>query len=143
MRNWVLLAGVAGMMGALVGCASTSGARYIGGVSSGSASPAAPAGGGAGALTAEDGTDVSACADGNCEIVVTGAVDIPLEPRFGFTTFRVTFTPPNLVEFIGEDAGGGSFRGSVGGTGGIGTNGLALFVRTVRGQGAVVRFSAR
>jgi hypothetical protein len=36
---------------------------------------------------AADGTNVRACHDGSCEILVTGRVSIPLTSRFGFKTF--------------------------------------------------------
>ncbi|GLY83076.1 hypothetical protein [Actinoallomurus iriomotensis] len=36
---------------------------------------------------APDGTDVRACHDGSCEILVTKRTRIPLDSRFGFRTF--------------------------------------------------------
>lgn len=134
----------------VAGCASSSGVRFIGAPSappSVTAEPArssaAPSSTAPDGLTAADGIDVAACADGTCEIVVQATVDVPLDRRFGFVTFRVTFVPPNTVEFFGGDPERGNLRGSIGGSGELQANGIVVAVRTVRGEGAVLRFSPR
>lgn len=127
------------------GCSSSSaGVRYIGAAPSASGSPssAAPSPSPTG-LVAENGTDVAACADGTCEIVVQGTADVPLDRGFGFTRFRVTFVPPDTVEFFGADPDRGNLSGYISGTGNLEANGIKVAVRMVEGQGAVLRFSPR
>jgi hypothetical protein len=40
---------------------------------------------------AADGTDVAACRDGECQIAVSGRVDVPLDPKFDIT--RLSLKP--------------------------------------------------
>jgi hypothetical protein len=57
--------------------------------------------------TAADGTNVRACYDGNCEILVTKRVTIGLDPKFGFETF--SFDPTDSVwRYTYPDGGSGS-----------------------------------
>lgn len=124
----------------LAGCSTTSRARYIAKAeATPSSTPAASATGLPSSLAAKDGTDITACTDGDCEIAVTGTVEIALEPRFGFSSFRITWISPNIVEFAGTDVDGGTFQGSVAGAGQVGTETVGMLVRTVRGKGGIVR----
>jgi hypothetical protein len=92
------------------------------------------------ALVAADGTDVAACRDGRCQIIVRGAVTIPLAPKFGFTRLIVTFTPPDRTSFSGGNANN-SVSGSIGGLGMLRANGIQIVVETVSPTGAVLRLT--
>ncbi|MEH1099590.1 hypothetical protein [Micromonospora sp. CPCC 205561] len=94
-------------------------------------------------LSAENGTDVRACRDGTCEIVVRGKVEVPLDRRFGFTEFTVTFVPPNRTQFFGGDPVNGNLRGHVDGTGELNANDISVRIVTISDSGAVLRFSPR
>ncbi|MBQ1073280.1 hypothetical protein KBX06_08890 [Micromonospora sp. C31] len=94
-------------------------------------------------LSARDGTDVRACRDGTCEIVVRGKVDVPLDRRFGFTDFTVTFIPPKRTQFFGGDPVNGNLRGHVDGTGELNANDISVQVVAISDSGAVLRFSPR
>jgi hypothetical protein len=140
----VAVVGIAVVVG-LAGCGTSSDARWIG--TAGPSSSASSAAGGsaassaAGGLVAENGSDVAACFDGTCEIAVTGVVEVPLDPRFGLPALRVTFTVPERVELVSEDPQG-YLRSTVTGSAGVvQMNGIRVLVRTVRDQGAVLRFS--
>lgn len=95
------------------------------------------------APSAANGTDVRACREARCEILVRGRVTVPLSPRFGFTTFTITFVPPNRTLFAAADAQGGSFQGEIGGMGELSTNGIVVRVIAVGPAGAVLRFAPR
>lgn len=52
--------------------------------------------------TAADGSDVAACRDGNCEIVVSGPVEIPLEREFGVDRLAITAIAADGVQCRAE-----------------------------------------
>jgi hypothetical protein len=61
------------------------------------------------APTAADGADYAACADGTCEVAVSGPVDIPLGGSVGPGTFAVRAVLADGVEFeLTSAIGGGS-----------------------------------
>jgi hypothetical protein len=91
---------------------------------------------------AADGVDYSACADGVCEVFVTGVVDIPLGEQFGFTSFQVTRSPGRTAVF-GGDPVNGNLRGYVDGTGHLSANEITMEVVSADDAGAVLRFSPR
>ena len=56
---------------------------------------------------AADGTDVRACSDGSCEVLVTKRTRIPLDARFGFKTF--SFDPADSTwRYTYREGGNGS-----------------------------------
>ncbi|MGI5227008.1 hypothetical protein [Actinoallomurus sp. CA-142502] len=58
---------------------------------------------------APDGTDVRACHDGSCEILVTKRTRIPLDSRFGFRTF--SFDPADSTwRYTYPDGGSGHVK---------------------------------
>lgn len=60
-------------------------------------------------VTPADGTNVSACADGNCEVLVSGPVDIELNGHGGIDTLSVVkLAPPGLGFEMKSDGGTGS-----------------------------------
>jgi hypothetical protein len=91
---------------------------------------------------AADGTDYAACADGTCEVFVTGVVTIPLGPEFGFTEYRVTRTPGNTNVF-GGDPVNGNLHADLGGTGELNANGITMKVTSSDDAGAILAFSPR
>lgn len=56
---------------------------------------------------AEDGNNVSACADGSCEIQISLPAEVPLDPRFDVRGLRVESIAPERVAIRAELAGGG------------------------------------
>lgn len=102
----------------LVGLASTLAAAGCGGGSGGDHRPQATTDRPTGAVSrapvrtpglpqAADGTDVHACHDGSCEILLTKRTKIPLDSRFGFKTF--SFDPADST-WRYTYPGGGSGR---------------------------------
>lgn len=65
---------------------------------------------GQGALAAaKDGTNLRACYDGDCEILVSHRQTIRLDPRFGFSTF--SFDAGDLTwRYTYPEGGNGSIR---------------------------------
>jgi len=63
---------------------------------------------------AVDGTNVAACADGNCEIEVSGPVDIPLNGHGDVTTLSVTTVDSGGIGFTtvsdGDQTGSGDLE---------------------------------
>ncbi|HEY0449696.1 hypothetical protein [Actinophytocola sp.] len=80
------------------------------------------------------------CADASCAIVVRGAVDVPLDAKFGFTDFVVTFVPPETVNFDGADPANGGAHGYLSGTGYMRLNGITITVDGYAEGGARLRF---
>ncbi|ROT31909.1 hypothetical protein [Micromonospora sp. HM5-17] len=97
---------------------------------------------GTGLPEAADGTNVRACYDGSCEILVTRRVTIPLDPRFGFTTF--SFDPADSTwRYTDPEGGSGSLKlleppysGEL--TGPSATQSLAVRVVATEGSTAVI-----
>jgi hypothetical protein len=132
------------LVGGLVGCGSSelSEPSEPSGSSRGSSAGSAPSvSAEPSKVAAADGTDVSVCADGVCEILVTDTVLVPME-RFGYKEFRVTVVPPRRVAFLGTDSQGRLSLGAEVGTGGqLGSGQLVINVRSVTEEGAVLSFS--
>jgi hypothetical protein len=64
---------------------------------------------------AVDGSDVSACQDGVCEVRVNTPTAIPLDPRFGLGNLRVVSVAQDSVTVTAEFIRGSSFDGQCGG----------------------------
>ncbi len=91
---------------------------------------------------AADGTNYAACTDGTCEVFVTGVVNIPLAPEFGFTEFQVTRTPGS-TDVFGGDPVNGNLHAQLGGTGELNANGITMEVTSSDAAGAILEFSPR
>ncbi|MFF2161918.1 hypothetical protein ACFVWP_14550 [Streptomyces sp. NPDC058175] len=65
-------------------------------------------------VSAADGRDVRACADGNCEVAVTGPVTIRFKGPAGPATLSVTEVGPNKVEYTVKSGSGRSQGGASG-----------------------------
>ncbi|MFG2584085.1 hypothetical protein [Streptomyces malaysiensis] len=59
-------------------------------------------------VSAADGRDVGACADGNCEIAVSEPVTVRFKGPAGPATLSVTEVGPNKVEYTVKSSGGRS-----------------------------------
>ncbi|OUD00885.1 hypothetical protein [Streptomyces swartbergensis] len=66
--------------------------------------------------SAADGRDITACADGNCEIAVSEPVNIPFKGPRGPATLSVTEVGPNTVAYTVK-SGNGQSKGSASGPG--------------------------
>ncbi|MYS94157.1 MULTISPECIES: hypothetical protein [Streptomyces] len=67
-------------------------------------------------VSVADGHDITACADGNCEIAVSEPVKIPFKGPRGPATLSVTEVGPNTVAYTVK-SGNGQSKGSVSGPG--------------------------
>ncbi|MGW7518433.1 hypothetical protein ACWGJ2_22890 [Streptomyces sp. NPDC054796] len=67
-------------------------------------------------VSAADGRDTGACADGDCEVAVSDPVKIPFKGPDGPATLNVTEVGPNKVEYRVK-SGSGSSEGGASGTG--------------------------
>jgi hypothetical protein len=67
-------------------------------------------------VSAADGRDITACADGNCEIVVSEPVKIPFKGPRGPATLSVTEVGPNTIAYTVK-SGSGQSKGSASGPG--------------------------
>ncbi|MEV5826023.1 hypothetical protein AB0L25_10640 [Spirillospora sp. NPDC052242] len=63
--------------------------------------------------TAADGTSVAACADGNCEILVTGPVEIAVGGHGTIAAVSVTEVRPSGLSFTTVTEGGGESSGDL------------------------------
>ncbi|GLZ14005.1 hypothetical protein Acsp04_42400 [Actinomadura sp. NBRC 104425] len=96
-------------------------------------------------LTGADDADVKACKDADCEIVVRGrSTAIPLDQKFGITTFLLTHVPPDKVTYVVIRTNGESTQAFQRGTGRFSLDaGLTVTVRKIDHTGAVVRFEPK
>jgi hypothetical protein len=91
---------------------------------------------------AGDGSDVDACFDGRCELVVSQPVSIRFDSRFGVGDLRVTQITDDTV--VLQSSGGGAFLVSSVGEGGTGSlNALGFRVKSLQGGTAVLEFFPR
>ncbi|MDG9711989.1 hypothetical protein [Streptomyces sp. DH10] len=67
-------------------------------------------------VSAADGRDITACADGNCEIAVSESVNIPFTGPRGSATLSVTEVGPNSIAYTVK-SGSGQSKGSASGPG--------------------------
>jgi hypothetical protein len=67
-------------------------------------------------VSAADGGDITACADGNCEIAVSEPVKFPFKGPRGPATLSVTEVGPNTIAYTVK-SGNGQSKGSVSGPG--------------------------
>lgn len=90
---------------------------------------------------AADGTDVSACFDGDCEISVSGPVDIPLDDSFRVTMCSVEPLDSDQVSIRCEYPSGGMLElsGTTGST--FSVNELTMRVVAIRGGTVILDFS--
>ncbi|WP_206796103.1 hypothetical protein [Amycolatopsis sp. MtRt-6] len=95
-----------GVLGLLTGC--------DGGAQPGVSAPAPSSSPAASAPAAADGSDYSACADGTCEVRVSGPVDIPLTGQGGLRRISVAAVTANGIDFTTDGGGTGNVtRGCV------------------------------
>lgn len=107
---------------------------------------------------AGDGTDLAACADGECEVRVTPATKLPVPPKTEVEDLRVVSIGSGRVVFTGRFLGagmgggcsgacdssgsGGGFRLSLGPASRGTENGLAITVVAIGDGSATVRLTA-
>jgi hypothetical protein len=90
---------------------------------------------------AADGTDLDACYDGECEVLVTEPVDIPVDPAvYGFDTLSITAIEEDLVTVVAVVPGG--FASVNIGTEGQGVvQGVTVSASAIGKEGAVLSIS--
>jgi hypothetical protein len=98
-RKGVVLVSVV-VLGLVAGCGD--GEQTAGATASTPSSSAVPA------PVAVDGSDYTACADGACEVLVTGPVDIPLTGQGGLRRISVVAVTADGIDFAADGGGTGS-----------------------------------
>ncbi|GAA4906022.1 hypothetical protein LX16_3431 [Stackebrandtia albiflava] len=94
----------------------------------------------AGLPEAADGSDLTACEDGNCEVVVTESDEIPVDPAFGVDLFTVESIEQDTVTV--QATGAGTYlRVTISPSGAGSLNGILVKVVAVDGDRAVLNFS--
>lgn len=89
---------------------------------------------------AADGTDVSACFDGNCEILATSALEVPVDPDFGVDTFTIVELDAETVTV--EATGAGTYlKVTISPEGAGSLNGILVSVVALDEEQAVLSFS--
>jgi hypothetical protein len=93
---------------------------------------------------AANGTDVNACSQGQCEILVTGPVAIPVSPSTGIASLSVSGISPDGVDFLATASDGTTTNmlsqlPDQGGPSQV--NHLAVLVVAYTGHSAVIRLS--
>lgn len=95
------------------------------------------------ALKAADGTDVKACRDASCEIVVHRTADIPLS-GFGFSSFVFTHVAADRLTFAVVRPASSDVNGYFSGPGYIGfSNGVKATVERLDASGFVLRLQPK
>jgi hypothetical protein len=97
--KWGIVFGPVVVLGLVAGCGD--GEQPAGPPSSIPSPSAAPA------PVAVDGRDYAACADGTCEVLVSGPVDIPLTGQGGLRRISVSAVTADGIDFT-TDGGGGT-----------------------------------
>jgi hypothetical protein len=108
-------------------------------------------------VTAADGANVAACADGQCEIAVPAGTAIPLPRSMAVENLQVTTVTPDRVTVTGHDigtSGGGTCSGQCNSSGSNGAftitlgedsvateNGLSLGVERISDGTAVLKIA--
>jgi len=89
---------------------------------------------------AADGTDFGACAQGNCEVLVSESSEIPVDPSFGVDTITIAEVDSDAITV--QATGAGSYLQVVVGTDGTGSlNGIVIEVVSIAGGQAVLSMS--
>lgn len=88
-----------------------------------------------------NGSDVGACRQADCEILLAGAADVPLAAKFGVHQLSLKFVAPNRVEFTMIRTKMGYSSGYIAGAGHLSfANGLSVDLERADAKGAVLRF---
>lgn len=95
-------------------------------------------------LVAADGTDLTACGDADCEVLINAQVEIPLAPSFDCAGFAVVYFAPDRVAFNVDCTGTGYVTGYFLGRGALRlVNGVTIEVDKIDSTGAVLHFLPR
>ncbi|WP_326834403.1 hypothetical protein VSH64_05670 [Amycolatopsis rhabdoformis] len=94
------------------------------------------------ALSAPDGSDLAACRDGSCDVVIHGKVTVPLEPRFGTRALVLTQSAPDRLAFDADRTELPRVKGHFRGEGYVSlANKITVTVLAIDATGAVIRVS--
>ena len=93
---------------------------------------------------AANGSDVQACKQATCEILVSGTVTVPLAAKFGVHELSLAFVAPNRINFTMIRTKMAYVRGYIAGAGHLSfANGMSFDVERVDAAGAVLRFTPK
>lgn len=96
---------------------------------------------------AQDGTDISACYDGTCEVELRAPVTIPMDPATGIASLTLNRVDDvDGAQLSGTDVNGGTFEASLyvdpgGGTATTNLNGFTIVALATANGRAVLRMS--
>ncbi|WP_432853147.1 hypothetical protein ACQPXB_17105 [Amycolatopsis sp. CA-161197] len=94
------------------------------------------------ALAAKDGSDLTACRDGSCDVLIHGSVTVPLDARFGTRRLTLTLSPPDRLDFAVDRTELPDIKGHFRGEGYVSlANRITVTVLDVDPTGAVIRVS--
>ncbi|WIX77658.1 hypothetical protein QRX50_40675 [Amycolatopsis carbonis] len=104
--------------------------------------PARPTTTTASSLAAKDGSDLTACRDGSCDVLIHGSVTVPLDARFGTRRLTLTQSPPDRLDFAIDRTELPDTKGHFRGEGYVSlANRITVTVLDIDATGAVIRVS--
>ncbi len=92
-------------------------------------------------VTPTDGTDLSACSDGECEVEVSPPAEFEIESELGPATLTVDSTTGEQVHFLLATPSGLAAESTIAPGGGFAYNDVAIEVPYVADGSAVVRMA--
>ncbi|GLY98988.1 hypothetical protein Acsp02_62420 [Actinoplanes sp. NBRC 103695] len=88
----------------------------------------------------KDGSNLKACADASCEVLVKGTHRVPMAKKFGIVEILLR-TSPYRLEFYVDRVDGDDTSGWVGGTGNVSlADGITITIVRNDRRGALLKF---
>lgn len=88
----------------------------------------------------KDGSNLKACADATCEVLVKGRHTVPMAKKFGIIAIHLLQSPDQL-DFYVDRVSGDNTEGWVGGTGNVTlADGISITILRNDRRGAMLRF---
>ncbi|MET7993647.1 hypothetical protein ABZU76_22385 [Amycolatopsis sp. NPDC005232] len=93
-------------------------------------------------LIAKDGSDLTACSDGSCDVLIHGSVTVPLDARFATRRLTLTQSAPDRLDFAIDRTELPDIKGHFRGEGYVSlANRITVTVLDIDATGAVIRVS--
>ncbi|MEV0072610.1 hypothetical protein [Amycolatopsis sp. NPDC050768] len=93
-------------------------------------------------LIAKDGSDLTACRDGSCDVLIHGSVTVPLDARFATRRLTLTQSAPDRLDFAIDRTELPDIKGHFRGEGYVSlANRITVTVLDIDATGAVIRVS--
>ena len=92
---------------------------------------------------AKDGSNLKACADATCEVLIKGRHKVAMAKKFGIIAIYLLQSPDRLDFYI-DRVSGDNTEGWVGGTGNVSlADGITITILRNDRRGAMLRFEPR